>query len=79
MGDVRWPEVILLLGYAALAEVRLWRINRQTTVVRQDVEDTSSRLRDVEGAAAARLGEPLLRRSEDHDDEDQAQRPLRGR
>lgn len=74
---MRWPEVVLLLGYAALSEVRLWRIRGTAEAAAADADEGRSRLRDVERAAAVRLGEPLLRRNEDHDAPDEDQRPLR--
>lgn len=76
---MRWPEVVLLLGYAALAEIRLWRIRSTAEDAKSDAMEGRSRLRDVERAAATQLGRPLLRRDEDHDDEGPTDRELRGR
>ena len=75
---VEWPEVVILAVYAVLTEFRMWDLRRQATVVRQDARQTKHRVTRVADVLEDVSGERVLRRAEDHDDQDPDQRPLRG-
>lgn len=76
---MQWPEAIAVIALALIALARERQWERRATVVRQAVEEQHDHVKDVVGAVERELGGPLLRRESDGRQEDQTQRPFRGR